>query len=141
MGIQKTRFHLAGSFAVVISAIIFAGCGNSKIPTISSQASVGAGATPTPIPVPSVPKTVDINWPASHAKDVGVSGGYKVWVHQGSKPTTANTTAIVVANPGGGVHVTTKSVVLNPGRYYISVSSYSLNGDSPLSTPAYLVIP
>lgn len=141
MGVQKTHFHSARWFAVVIAAIAIAGCSSSKVPTISSQASVGAGATPTPVPAPSVPKTVDINWPASHAKDVGVSGGYKVWVHQGSKPTTSNTTAIVVANPGGGVHVTTKSVVLNPGRYYISVSSYSLNGDSPLSTAAYLVIP
>ena len=125
----------------MISTALIAGCNSSKVPEISSQASVGAGATPTPVPVPSGPKTVAINWPASHAKDVGVSGGYKVWVHQGSKPTTSNTTPIIVANPGGGVHVTTKSVVLTTGRYYFSISSYSLNGDSPLSTPAYLVIP
>lgn len=87
-------------------------------------------------------KNVTITWNASHAIDVGLTGGgYKVYIRRGSTPTTANSTPIVIANPGGGVHTTTLTTQLTSGRHYIAIASYSTNGDSPLSAAFAVTVP
>jgi hypothetical protein len=145
VGTGRILIHFTRFIGVALMAIVLTSCSGSKIPQITSEASSGPLLpTPTPAPAPgsATPKSVVIYWSASHATDVGLAGGgYKVWVHLGTAPTTANTTPVSVPNPGTGIHVTTKTVTLDPGRYYVSISSYSSNGDSTLSAPVLLVVP
>lgn len=87
-------------------------------------------------------KTVRVSWNPSHAAAVAAAGGgYKVYVKKNSPPTASDTTPVTVANPGSGTHVTSATMTLTSGQYYVSVSSYSTNGDSPLSVPYILVVP
>lgn len=97
-----------------------------------SGGSGGTGAT----------KSVRIQWVASHAGDVGLAGGgYKVYVKRNTAPTATDTTPVVINHPGTGTHTTSTTLPLSSGRYFVSVSSFSANGDSPLSVPTLLVVP
>ena len=88
------------------------------------------------------PRTVTISWAASHAKEVGLTGGgYKVYVKKGTVPSTTNTTPIVINNPGAGVHTTSTSLTLTSGRHYVVITSFTPNGDSVVSTTANVVVP
>lgn len=125
------------NFARLSTAVfIFSGCAikNPEPGSVTTGDSTGTTSGP--------PKNVRISWTASHAIDVGLTGGgYKVYVRKGSLPTAINTIPVIVANPGNGTHVTNTIMSLTPGQYYILVASYSTNGDSPMSATYSTVVP
>ena len=128
----------------LVATLSTVGC-LKKAPEISaslSSGSSGGGSTGgggTVAPINTTPKNVRISWTASKALGVP-AGGYKVYVKVNAAPTTANTTPVTIANVGL-VHTTSTTMPLAPGTYYISVSAYSADGDSLLSTPYLMQVP
>jgi hypothetical protein len=109
-----------------------------SIPGLTSTAggSTGGGSGGT---INTTPKNVLISWTASKALGAP-AGGYKIYAKLNQVPTTANTTPVTIANVGG-IHTTSTTVPLAPGQYFISVSAYTADGDSPLSSPYILTVP
>ncbi len=108
--------------------------------SLGSTGGTGGGTGSTPVaPISTTPKNVLISWTASKALGVP-AGGYKVYVKLNAVPSTTNTTPVTVANVGL-VHTTSTTMPLAPGTYYISVSAYSADGDSLLSTPYTMQVP
>lgn len=137
---KKTRGLIDVKFCGLAIATLMAlpGCLREppSIPASTSSGSTGGGTT---APISNTPKTVSISWTASKALGV-TAGGYKVYVRLNAIPTTATTTPTIIAN-SGAIHTTSTTMTLAPGRYYVAVSAYSSDGDSPLSTPYILQVP
>jgi hypothetical protein len=89
---------------VVLSALLFVSCG-------------GGGGGSAPVPITS--HSVDLNWAPNHERGVNsAGGGYQVSI-------SGQTTINVPYDAGLATTPTTTSVVLNTGRYTVTVRAYA----------------
>lgn len=118
------------------------GSGQAYLDSVTGGNGSGTVPTPTPSQGGGPPRAVTISWNASHAKDVGqTGGGYRVYIRKGTVPTTSNTTPIVINNPGSGVHTTSTTATLESGRHYVIITAFSATGTSTISSTATVTVP
>ena len=139
---DKSARLIVGFLALVflISGCKEKGSGQAYLDSISGGG--GTGSTPSPDADSGTPRSVTISWNASHAKDVGqTGGGYRVYIRKGSVPSIQTTEPIIINNPGGGVHTTSLTTTLTTGRHYMVITAFSANGTSTVSQTANVVVP
>ena len=126
----------------LIAAFLISGCeekgaGQAYLDSISDGGG-GSGSDGDSGP----PRSVTISWNASHAKDVGqTGGGYRVYIKKGSVPSITTTTPIMINNPGGGAHTTSLTTMLDKGRHYVIITAFSASGTSPVSQSTNVMVP